>query len=1085
MAVYHYKGGTRTKLVKTGNTYSVPTSKKTTSKKSDSSKTTKTISKTTSSVSKPVTIDPKTGKKTTKTIKGATKTTTQKYEDDKLVSEVTKVKREEAPLAEKPTPPPVPPPSPSTLPEGAVRVGRDRVRYQGVTYDEESFQAMQARGLESAKYDAPNKEEIQYKSVLSELAQGDDAYYDDRTGTFRILHQKGSVGHEKIKSLLTNTPKGWGAEVLPDGSIRVGEVIPEQKIPPQALAVKGEGEAPPPSAPSGTPYVNPDKDKFMPKENMFTRGTTEGQKAADIIYGALVSYASKDDPKYVDPRAVSIAGKFSGDPEYEEYEAVTVRPVHPLTGIQEILELKGYEEMRADMGNTPEAYRRQERRLAEKRRENPFYKGMREGVDSMTQDAKPLGQIPVVGELGVKFASNVLGSIAEAPENIMGIGEKLALNVEWHHSGDPEKREVLKQVQAEDIQRVEEGLTVQAEKAQSLAYLSPVYIGMAYGSGDTEAMGNVDEGTAFATGLAEWAFTDLYASIFASAMVAHGVGAAGKWVGKKLPTKTTSGAVHVQRVSADVKGGKIAGGDTYARVKTKGFFGGEQTAYYRGTWDSAVSNTDDVLQYADDFADDVPIQSMTTGKGTIYHAGKEIPSSGHSLVSPKIQSPAEVVRTGSGWTYKPAQDYYVGIGWTESAGKGYLSRNVITHVGKTGEMPLDVTGKGVYDPNAVFPIKGASVDIVQGSYVGKGTGISETISVTYVPEEAIPGITPKWTYKPEASGAGVGMGTGGTGIVQKQQIIQETGQNLVIPFEKMIGLTQKEAIASQSAVLQETGQMGANILGNVASAGRYLSRQKSLDKTKMKDVTPQITETIQPPIAEEGQRYKPKVLVGGETKTELDTSQLPKSLARVTSREKGKEKTKEQTKIKPEEKIRPREITVPRVKPTQETKLATAQVTGQQTKLKAPPVQIQTEIEMTKIPGQEVEVQYQPPAPPIPPTLPNMGMGGGASGKERKFLPKTAEKKVGVKKAPPRSLYSDLLSVTRTQFKHGKATHPSLKKRPEVWEYGKNPLGRVPTVEMLEAKKKKKKKKEFVSKQSVTFKKQKNPFKKKKKKKWF
>jgi hypothetical protein len=46
-------------------------------------------------------------------------------------------------------------------------------------------------------------------------------------------------------------------------------------------------------------------------------------------------------------------------------------------------------------------------------------------------------------------------------------------------------------------------------------------------------------------------------------------------------------------------------------------------------------------------------------------------------------------------------------------------------------------------------------------------------------------------------------------------------------------------------------------------------------------------------------------------------------------------------------------------------------------------------------------------------------------------------------------MYADLFNVARTQRLYGKATQPSLLKRPRLWEYEGR---RLPTVEQLESK---------------------------------
>ena len=70
--------------------------------------------------------------------------------------------------------------------------------------------------------------------------------------------------------------------------------------------------------------------------------------------------------------------------------------------------------------------------------------------------------------------------------------------------------------------------------------------------------------------------------------------------------------------------------------------------------------------------------------------------------------------------------------------------------------------------------------------------------------------------------------------------------------------------------------------------------------------------------------------------------------------------------------------------------------------------------------------------------------------KERK------EKLPQLKLSGVRSMYADLLSAARSQFKYGKATSPSLVKRPELWKYDR-PKGGLPTVEELREREKSKK----------------------------
>ena len=49
-----------------------------------------------------------------------------------------------------------------------------------------------------------------------------------------------------------------------------------------------------------------------------------------------------------------------------------------------------------------------------------------------------------------------------------------------------------------------------------------------------------------------------------------------------------------------------------------------------------------------------------------------------------------------------------------------------------------------------------------------------------------------------------------------------------------------------------------------------------------------------------------------------------------------------------------------------------------------------------------------------------------------------------------RTVYADLISVTKSQLLYGAGTSPSLKKHPELWR-GEYALGRTPTVELITA----------------------------------
>jgi hypothetical protein len=90
------------------------------------------------------------------------------------------------------------------------------------------------------------------------------------------------------------------------------------------------------------------------------------------------------------------------------------------------------------------------------------------------------------------------------------------------------------------------------------------------------------------------------------------------------------------------------------------------------------------------------------------------------------------------------------------------------------------------------------------------------------------------------------------------------------------------------------------------------------------------------------------------------------------------------------------------------------------------------------------DYRYKPPGTPANWPAAKAGLGMGR------------RKKAGSARlegiSQPRNLYADLLSVAKSQALYGKATHPSLRKRPGLWARER---GTVPTVEMLKGRGKK------------------------------
>lgn len=88
----------------------------------------------------------------------------------------------------------------------------------------------------------------------------------------------------------------------------------------------------------------------------------------------------------------------------------------------------------------------------------------------------------------------------------------------------------------------------------------------------------------------------------------------------------------------------------------------------------------------------------------------------------------------------------------------------------------------------------------------------------------------------------------------------------------------------------------------------------------------------------------------------------------------------------------------------------------------------------------EYPYQYKPP---VPASLPSMlGLGNRAARMPRPTF--------RLMTSGERSLYADLYSVAKSELRYGRATHPSLRKRPQVWGYESRGIGKVPTVEQLE-----------------------------------
>lgn len=84
-----------------------------------------------------------------------------------------------------------------------------------------------------------------------------------------------------------------------------------------------------------------------------------------------------------------------------------------------------------------------------------------------------------------------------------------------------------------------------------------------------------------------------------------------------------------------------------------------------------------------------------------------------------------------------------------------------------------------------------------------------------------------------------------------------------------------------------------------------------------------------------------------------------------------------------------------------------------------------------------------PPPPKKPPIKLLPSMPGFIPERPRRKLPKAASYQV----SGARNIYSDLISVMASEVKYGKATHPSLVRRPQLW--AGEATGRVPTVEIL------------------------------------
>lgn len=109
-----------------------------------------------------------------------------------------------------------------TLPAEAVEVGNSRIKYKGATYDKSTFYAMQARGQNLGIYDAPDKEERQYKSKISGIIQDEHGSYDEQTGKITLFAPKGSSRYGYLSGIIKDTPGKWDA-VESDGGFIIQE----------------------------------------------------------------------------------------------------------------------------------------------------------------------------------------------------------------------------------------------------------------------------------------------------------------------------------------------------------------------------------------------------------------------------------------------------------------------------------------------------------------------------------------------------------------------------------------------------------------------------------------------------------------------------------------------------------------------------------------------------------------------------------------------------------------------------------------------------------------------------------------------
>jgi hypothetical protein len=88
------------------------------------------------------------------------------------------------------------------------------------------------------------------------------------------------------------------------------------------------------------------------------------------------------------------------------------------------------------------------------------------------------------------------------------------------------------------------------------------------------------------------------------------------------------------------------------------------------------------------------------------------------------------------------------------------------------------------------------------------------------------------------------------------------------------------------------------------------------------------------------------------------------------------------------------------------------------------------------------------PRPKIPKLPPSEDEELGRKQKPKKRSVRTARQKSGESDI---GVYSDILSVTRSQARYGKATHPRVSRR--LWKIGeKTSFLRVPTMEMIREK---------------------------------